>query len=49
MGNVFGLGSSIIVVLNGSDFYWYGIEVNEYNVDSNIWVGILDVILMNKV
>lgn len=48
LGNAFGLGSSITVVLNGSDSYWHGTEANEYNADSNTWAGILDVTLMNK-
>lgn len=48
LGNAFGVGSSITAILKGSNSYWHGTEVNEYDKDSNTWAGILDVTLMNK-
>ncbi|CQI95980.1 autotransporter outer membrane beta-barrel domain-containing protein [Yersinia rohdei] len=48
LGNNFGLDSSITVILNGINSYWHGIEVNEYNKESNTWAGTLDVTLMDK-
>ncbi|HFR4112537.1 TPA: autotransporter outer membrane beta-barrel domain-containing protein [Yersinia enterocolitica] len=48
LGSEFGKGSSITAVLNGSDSFWHGTEVNTYDANSNTWAGQLNVTLMNK-